>query len=442
MCSLAWRVDGGAGEAASFALVEGRVSAASVERLRAGVPSEALEARIVAHSAFPGPEAWTLRPHVPLERRSIYTVVRLESDEPEELVIGEATRPYLARRWPPPEIQSRVVVLCGESVLAPIEASLVLVPSGRGATARVGTQEGRARACAWIRVHDDDRSDEAEQLPLGLELGEWIDLDPLPWRSEPGPEAAVEPVDCVGSEIAFGPGCAVVGDDRLAVRPPEAPMLWNVEGAGRAWQIASHGSEPFELRGLPPSQTLTLEIETTDTLGDERRSAIVVATAPPSAHWSISEVYADAVGPEPAQEWVELYNAGPADGSTDGLVLEDVGGATPLPAATVPAGGFALVVAIDFDPASPWDVAPREGTPLLVVDRVGKNGLTNGGEPLRLIDANGALLAEFPADPSPKSGVSVALERLDDPASPFVRSDPPTPGAPPRDPAASASPSP
>jgi len=442
VCSLAWRVEGGASEEASFAIVEGRVSTVSVERMRAGVPSEALEARLVAHSAFPGPDAWTLRPHVPLERRSIYTVVRLEGDEPEELVIGEPTRPYLARRWPPPEVASRVLVLCGDSMLDPLESSLALVPSGRGATARVGTQEGRARACVWVRVDDDARGDDAQHLPLGLELGEWIDLDPLPWRPDIGPDAAVEPVDCVGSEIAFGPGCAVVGDDRLEVRPPDAPMLWNVEGAGRSWQIASRGGEPFELRGLPPSQTLALQIETTDTLGDERSFEVVITTAPPSAHWSISEVYADAVGPEPAQEWIELYNAGPAEGSTAGLVLEDVGGATPLPPASIPAGGFALVVAIDFDPASPWDVAPHEGTPLLVVERVGKNGLTNSGEPLRLVDANGALLAAFPADPAPKPGVSVALEWLDDPASPFVRSDPPTPGAPPSGSPPSASPSP
>jgi hypothetical protein len=119
----------------------------------------------------------------------------------------------------------------------------------------------------------------------------------------------------------------------------------------------------------------------------------------------VSEVYADAHGPEPAQEWVELVNAGSAPVDLAGFVLEDGAGATELPGGVLEAGGYALVMNPEFDAIS--DVAPRSSALIVTVDRIGSQGLANQGESLRLKDPEGNVVSRFPALAG-RRGVSVA----------------------------------
>ena len=158
-----------------------------------------------------------------------------------------------------------------------------------------------------------------------------------------------------------------------------------------------------------------------------------VETLPAMPHVIINEVLANAVGPEPEQEWLELYNDGAVSAELEGYVLIDIGGETPLPAAELPPGGFALVVNEDYDASSSYDVQPAPGTPLLRVAALGKGGLNNQGEPLELHDADGQVVSRFPAEPKPKAGVSImrtAPSAPDANPSSFIRCpDEPTPGA-------------
>ena len=71
---------------------------------------------------------------------------------------------------------------------------------------------------------------------------------------------------------------------------------------------------------------------------------------------------ANAAGPEPAQEYVELRNLGGDAVSLAGLRLEDAKGGDDLPAETLAPGGYALVVPSGYDPAQGQDPAPRAGT--------------------------------------------------------------------------------
>ena len=124
------------------------------------------------------------------------------------------------------------------------------------------------------------------------------------------------------------------------------------------------------LGGLPP-------VDAGDGDGERRRPARETRAAsapfafttpvalPPIA---ITEVLANPAGPEPQQEYVELRNLGDADVSLAGLRLEDSKGGDDLPAETLAAGGYALVVTATYDPDEGSDPAPRAGTLLVRVD--------------------------------------------------------------------------
>jgi hypothetical protein len=138
---------------------------------------------------------------------------------------------------------------------------------------------------------------------------------------------------------------------------------------------------------LPPESAATVVVRAVDRAGNAAESAPVAwmtpAALPPLA---ITEVLANPLGPEPAQEWVELRNLGSEPVATDGLSVADSRGADALPAATLDPGAYALVVTSAYDPGNGADPPPRAGTPLLRVDsRIGADGLSNGGEVVRLL---------------------------------------------------------
>jgi hypothetical protein len=148
----------------------------------------------------------------------------------------------------------------------------------------------------------------------------------------------------------------------------------------------------------------------------------------------LNEVMANPAGPEPAQEWVELYNDGDAVVALDGFALEDSAGRTVLPGSAIDPGAFALVVTDAFTADDGVDAPPAPGVSIVRVPALGRGGLSNDGERLILRDAAGAVVSTFPAVKT-KNGVSIARVAPDapdaDPAS-FAPSSngSSTPGAP------------
>jgi hypothetical protein len=138
---------------------------------------------------------------------------------------------------------------------------------------------------------------------------------------------------------------------------------------------------------LPPASAATVVVRAVDRAGNTAESAPLAwqtpAALPPLA---ITEVLANPLGPEPAQEWIELRNLGAEAVDTSGLSVADSRGADALPAATLDPGAYALVATSAYDPGNGADPPPRAGTPLLRVDsRIGADGLSNGGEVVRLL---------------------------------------------------------
>jgi len=144
------------------------------------------------------------------------------------------------------------------------------------------------------------------------------------------------------------------------------------------------------LAALPPGTAATLTVTAADRAGNVVASSPLAFETPPLVPpLAITEVLANAAGPEPAQEYVELRNLGDADVALAGLRIEDSKGGDDLPAETLAAGGYALVVTSTYDPNQGQDPAPRAGTLLLRVDsRIGADGLSNGGELVRLMSGD------------------------------------------------------
>jgi hypothetical protein len=201
-------------------------------------------------------------------------------------------------------------------------------------------------------------------------------------------EADAAPPEISGVTLQLAGPCAAVS---FATDEVAAGTVVLRAGEVETTTSAGAGQTRFDvavpLAALPPESPATLVVRAVDRAGNVAESAAVAwqtpAALPPVA---ITEVLANPVGPEPAQEFVELRNLGAEAVELGGLSLADAKGADALPAATLGPGAYALVVTSAYDPGNPADAAPRAGTQLLRVDgRLGADGLSNGGEPVRLM---------------------------------------------------------
>jgi hypothetical protein len=419
---LRLRVTSGANaDPAAFVLVHGEMGKAHLRQLTSGEVSKTLQARFVPTLAWAEGEGdarqIVLAPLAPLALGEAYAVAT--GDPPLALpfrVMEEDGLGTLARVWPPLEegATTDLAVYCeagGSEPLAKVEIPTELAPAGLAGTLRTGAMGHAGQSC--LRFEADAASDvaaaEGPLVPPPLvELGARpLRLDPRPLvRGERPPP--VEALPCAEDELAFGPGCARVEDDRLATRAPGAPLLWAIAGAGVDAVIVAGPGHPFIVSPLPPSTAVTLSVGVYDVAGRRTASVFAAVTEPPRPHVVLNEVLADALGPEPAQEWVELFNDGLVAAELEGYVLGDIGGVTLLPAAKLAPGAFALVVNEIYVEDDELDVPPAAGTLVLRVSKLGKNGLSNTGEPLRLTDASGRVMSRFPAMKSTKAGLSVA----------------------------------
>jgi hypothetical protein len=109
----------------------------------------------------------------------------------------------------------------------------------------------------------------------------------------------------------------------------------------------------------------------------------------------ITEVLANPVGSETTQEFVEIYNRGSDTQELGGLILADKSGSDVLPQASLPVGAYAVIVPEGYA-ADGKDPAPRDGTLVVrVAGRLGSDGLSNAGEVVRLLTAQGDVISQY-----------------------------------------------
>ena len=158
-----------------------------------------------------------------------------------------------------------------------------------------------------------------------------------------------------------------------------------------------------------------LHLELRSAVGDQRRFSLgKIPVSAPAARVVITEVMANPLGAEPAQEWVELQNRSDEPVNLAGWRLAEdgrVAEAEALPSVRLAPGNFAIVVGGDYrldvlqaPPIRPTAVVIR------LIGQVGHRGLSNSGESLTLHDPAGMPVSRYRPTGPTDNGVS--LERF------------------------------
>jgi hypothetical protein len=429
-------------------LIEGEIGPSHIRQIKRNALSKALSARIVPALVWlaPGDEAAeqvvVVAPTVPLELGGTFTIATGEPSFSAQIrVLKDDPARTLERVWPPLEggVTGSLGIWCGDEAIAPFEVAAALEPGGPPGFLRAGAVNGAGMRCARFEAEPSSSveigMDAALVGPPAIELESgYLRLDPRPFVHEASP-SPVEPLACDPDEVQLGPGCARVLDDRLIGRAPEAPLLWVVASPelGIDHVFATAGGDPFGIAPLAPLTSLGLGVTTLDIAGGAASVVVSVSTLAPMPHVIINEVYANPLGEEPEQEWIEIVNDGAVAADLAGYVVADIGGKSALPSVELPPGGFALIANEAYDELEDeLDPAPPPGALIVRVPGLGRSGLSNGGEPIKLLDAAGIVLSRAPATPKPKAGWSVARVSplaVDGLATSFKLSRP-TPGSP------------
>ncbi|MDI1477752.1 lamin tail domain-containing protein [Polyangium sp. y55x31] len=428
-------------------LVRGEVRDSHLRQIERDDVSKALAERFVPTLRWRADDgAVVLAPTVPLDPGETYVVASGEPRASLAFVAEPAeAAPLLVRAWPPADAAGAGLfgLYCGDMTLPEVSFEATLAPDGPlGAFGRGVASAGAGGACLRFM----GRGLDAEGGPWVPPPVVWLPGLPWPLRVDPRPFGGAAPGDlgeaiegslegatleCTAFEVPFGPGCVEVEDDRLLGRAPAAAMLWGIAGEGLDVVMTTQKNERFVLKGLPAAKAISLDVTTIDLDGRQRRVTFSATTLTPMPHVVLNEVMANPLGPEPDQEWVELYNDGSVEAALDELVISDIGGETVLPEIMLPPRGFAVIVNETFVVDDEIDVPPAEDALLVRVPELGKNGLGNGGEIVRLRDMRGRTISRFPAIPKPKAGQSVVRRSPDAPdgVSDSFQLAPPTPGA-------------
>lgn len=340
--------------------------------------------------------------------------------------------PVLTRIWPPAadSASPRLSIYCksaADSAPLPSGESLTLEPLPVTLQLAPGVDEAGTFAERCVHFSLDSPLDPEVTLVPAPVVGAWA-LAPALFSSA-APQVVV-PLSCGAQETAFGPGCAIAADDRAQVRSPQAPVVWVVHTEHGSLVRVTEGGAPLVVGGLSPGASEHVWGVARDESGEPHAFDLALRTTAARERPILNEALADALGPEPQSEWVELFNDGTLAVDLASYSFQDSGGRISLPHAVLGPKSYALLVREDYAP-SVSDEPPARDTQLIRLPTLGKSGLSNAGERLALVDGSGRELSVLPALAG-KPGQSLARRFPaapdDDPTS-FVFG-PPTPGAP------------
>jgi Big-like domain-containing protein len=169
--------------------------------------------------------------------------------------------------------------------------------------------------------------------------------------------------------------------------------------------------------------TVEFAVESADAADNRSSLGPLLATYAPGPKLVVTEVLANPVGAEPAQEWVEVANLDDAAVPLLDLSFADEGGEDELPDVTLPPGAVALIVSQSYDPLEGSDPPPGpEAILVRVTGSLGQSGLRNSGERVEIRDAAGTVLSSYGgyldvASEPGRSAVRTDLAGCDVPAS-------------------------
>lgn len=319
--------------------------------------------------------AHTLKAQSPesLEPGATYTLVWASRDAPHALPLRVSRSPSAGARfvesWPadgaravPPNLAQVLLRFDGFLEAPPTvelrggegESALFLSASLTRCGAR-GLPEGD---CLWIDV-GTLAPDTAYQLHFAGAphdvTGTPLSVPDVSFRTAAQPDTTapnLANLSCALDEQPWDAGCLLVGEDSLVVRAraDEPALMELIAPAQRAAALSF--TEPLALSVGELEASACVFVRLTDLAGNQRQWPLCVALPQDLPSLSIDEVHVDPLGPEPAQEYVELLNFGAqavsmhgfsltTDPFAEGIVLSDT---TP-----VQPGERVLLVSAQFD---------------------------------------------------------------------------------------------
>ena len=221
------------------------------------------------------------------------------------------------------------------------------------------------------------------------------------------------PLDCAKDEARHGSVCVLSSDDHLTLRArsDENGILELAIAPGVYAALASAGEYTLSSPLLAPTRALLV---LGDMAGNRTQLELQVAPARDLAQVSIEEVRVDPLGPEPAQEYVELLNFGEQPVSIMGFTLTDdpyAEGQRIADERELAPGERVLAVAPDFDVRDETDGEPASGAHYVRLS--GPLSLRNDGAALLLRDASGRRLSASPALAPGQAGQCIVRSGLD-----------------------------
>ncbi len=397
-----------AGSVAKLWVLRGELSTYALGQIRRDEPSQALlDRRIPSLNWSEGDSARVVAPLEVLSGAiSLVELGRGVLFQGTVNMSGEMLR----RVWPTRGQTAGQMALFCRDASGPLPSldgtEATLAPSGQALSVVPGLPLGlEASRCVRLRVQSN------EQLE-----GSGVSVSPValsgfaiePTLFEPNAPAEWGPAEapCAEGTLPLPAGCASVMDDRFTISIERASYV-SVKLSTEERAFALGAGEQQSFLGLEPETPYSLSMAVLNPGGLERTAQLEITTTQALPRVVLNEIFANPKGPEPQQEWIELYNDGRAPADLAGFMLEDSAGTTALPSATLPPRGYALLVNESFDATNGADPLPDPLAQLLRVPHLGTNGLSNSGEMLKLRDAAGVLVSSFPANPAPISGISV-----------------------------------
>jgi hypothetical protein len=245
---------------------------------------------------------------------------------------------------------------------------------------------------------------------------------------------------CAATERVLAQACIAEGPASASVRlvtDEPASVTARAIGGGRVGLTSPEWATEHRIAvsGLPAGSPVEISISVADVNGNKVAVSVDVE-ARGGAAVVITEVLADPLGAEPAQELVEIANAGDESVDLGGWTLADGAGSDAISAGTIlGARQVALLVPENYDPAEGQDPAPAASALLVRLEgSLGGNGLMNSeAEPVELRDGTGIVVSAYRGEcGKPKSGLSAARVLADlpeaDPAAWPAAPAAPTPG--------------
>jgi hypothetical protein len=405
-------------------LFEGQLSSYAESHLADGEVTASLGDRDVPLSVWMDGDALLAQPARFLDPGQTYTLAAVGLGALAELTVSSEPFRRLVLIWPKQIAEGGALVYCADTAEAePLlerEASVTIAPApGQAGRLRAGIGPDGIHddRCVSLAFDDDLQGTFVVPPPALGDAARFL-FDPTPVGVVSTPVLPmVSEATCAG---ALGPACASFDGDELVLT--EAPDgAWALRGTSsdghvvEAFVTEARGAS-IKVYGFEPNTEYALSAVFLDGLGRSMSGSSELSSSAPRPHVVINEVLSNPRGPEPASEWLELINAGAAAATLSGWSIEDGGGRTVLPDFLLEPGAFAIVVGRDYV-ATPDDVVPEASALPVVVERLGKSGLSNSGERLRLLNAEGSVVSELPPIAATEQGVSLARR---DPWSPDV----------------------